>query len=316
MPLTCTDILDPSFDSIGLDCSAIPLILDNLESISNAVCDLRCAANHYTTTSDCTLLPADFFDELFPDCDVLPNGATVAQICSCGQGGVKLWVYDEDTGDWVRLAKEFAVGGTSDFVDPDNPTALELLALFGDHIADDAVVIVRPTREQWFTSNCGVTWTLLQDVPPIGADVQNETWDVLYNQNGSVGFYTQIFDNTLYSTGDTASFPIASGDLIDITIVYGYSIITSDGVNPQDDANFRFRLSGPFAQLDTYLGAESSIQTIRNGLQYAEFNIKLRATAAGNVRLRLYQQISGNNNPANWAWEFYVFRSSVSVQRA
>lgn len=317
MGLSCGDLLTENFSSIGVNCESIPIIEENLENLASAICDLRCNSESVAVTSDCGLDPSDFFPDLFPSCIEIPNGATVIQICPCNSGGIKLWVYDEDDLGWKRFAKEVAVGNTGDFADPNSPTAAELNALFGGYVANEALVIVRPTKEIWFTESCGVSWTLLDDVPAIGMDVDNTTWNQSFFQDGSTGSYVLIFDETIYSTGSSTTFPIAEDDLINITVVYGYTIETTSGANPVDDVNFRFRISGPVTQFDTDYGTlASGGQLIRNGLMYSEFTIKIRASQVGNLRLRVYETAGGSSVAEDWQWTFFVLRTSVSVERA
>lgn len=316
MAIVCSDILTDDFASIGNNCNSIPIIVDNLESIANILCEMQCAVGHIATTDDCSILPEDFID-LFPACDEIPSNGVVLQACSCAQGGLKIWVWDGS--DWVRIAKEFAVGALSDFVDPNAPTPAELLALFGGHIANDAMVIVRPTSEIWFTANCGTTWTLLFDIPPIGADAENIVWDQTYFQSAPDANFFQWFDEELYTNGDTTTFPVEVGDLVDMTVVYGYVIDQyANATNPVDNINFRFRISGVIAQTDFLYGDPNGVAAIRNGVNYAEFNYKFRATVAGDLRLRIYSTATGTLpvDATDWQWTFYVSRSSVSVTRA
>src|SRR5690348_1033355 len=114
MALACDDLLTEDFSSIGANCESLPIIANNLENLANAICDLNCQAGHIATTDDCDMDPEDFVD-LFPACvEAPPSNAVVIQACSCAQGDVKLWVWDENSGVWRRFAKEFAVGNTGD----------------------------------------------------------------------------------------------------------------------------------------------------------------------------------------------------------
>lgn len=317
MVLVCDDLLSENFNSISLSCDSIPIIQDNLENLASAICAMRCDVGKIATTSDCSLLPEDFFPTLFPTCDDIPDGAVVHQICGCNQGGLKVWVYDPDVADWVRIAKEFAIGITSDFVDPNNPTATELLALFDGHIADDALVLVRPTKEIWFSSNCGFTWQLFEDVLPFGADVE-QTGFASHTQVGRSVVLTQWYDENIYTTGSSTTFAVAVNDLLDITIIYGYTIDQySDAVNPQDDAAFRFRLSGCVADTSWYQGGASGNATIINGINYGCFNVKMRANSTGNLRLRMYFNANGStpSGATDWIFTCYIDRTSVSCTR-
>lgn len=317
MGLNCVDLLPGAWSSVGLGCDSIPILQEGIELLAEDICSLQCDLSHITTTTDCDLLPADF-DTLFPACFTIPDNAVVIQQCSCAMGGVKIWSYDPDISDWVRLGISFKVGAATDFVDPNNPTDAELLALFGGYPQNDVLVNIRPTREFWASSNCGVTWFQINDVPEIGADVQ-QTGFQSYNQIGRETVPFEFYDENIYTTGSSAAFGIEVDDLLDITVVYGYVIDQySDAANPTDDGAFRIRLSGAVGDTSWYMGGASGNMNIVNGLNYATFNVKMKATTAANLRLRISFCANGTtpSGPQDWEFTGYCDRTSVSVARA
>lgn len=315
----CTDCLPVGWEGVGQTCDSIPLLTDAIENICEAVCDMQCEISRIAVTSDCTLAPEDFFPTLYPACLELPEGAIVLQICSCAQGGVKIWVYDEDDLTWKRFAKEFALGAAGNFANPNTPTTAELNALFDDALANEALVIIKPTGALYYTDNCGVSWTFYTGITnPIDSDVQ-QTGTVLYAQNGETAGFIKMYDVVIYTNGESSTMPIAVGDLIDITVDFGYTITQfAEATNPVDNAQFKVEFSGPFSTSNTNFGTPQTSIAIRNGYSHT-FHIKKKATASGNLRCRIYANFDGTDvapGDDEWHWQFYVRRTSVSVQRS
>lgn len=322
----CTDCLPEGWEAVGQTCDSIPILVDAVENVCEALCNLRCEISRIVETDDCDMEPEDFFPALFPDCLELPDGAIVIQNCGCTNGGVRIWFWDELPSVWRQLGRDFAIGDEDDFVDDNDPTDAELNALFDEARNVNMLALISSTGVFWYSSDCGLNWDAVgAGGGVIDSDVQ-QTGDMVWYQNGPTSGWQVYFNEVIYTNGSSASMPIQTGDLIDITVDFGYIITQfAYATNPQDIARFRIQLSGPFPTYTVEYGHQgpppNTLPTeviIRNGFDKT-FNIKKKATKVGNLTCKISAEMGGtqpNDDGADWKWILHVHHTSVSVQRS
>lgn len=222
----------------------------------------------------------------------------------------------DNEGDWIQLVvgTEFRVGQAADFVDDENPTAAELIALFVGNIADHALVLINSTKVMWFTEDKGVTW----DDIAINVKIAIENAGSLpaifdYQLDIYGGAYATVYDVDIYNNGTIGDnpLPIRVGDWVLVNVDFGYIITEfADATNPEDNVDIRLTFTGPFSHTFTY-------SDLKNGFHAATYTRAFIATANADLHLEIEFRGTGTapTGPQNWEWQFFINFSNVTSIR-
>jgi hypothetical protein len=197
---------------------------------------------------------------------------------------------------------EYRTGLAGNFVDDQNPTNAELLALFGGNISDHALVGIRSTGAFYETNDSGLNWFSQSGTVRVAIqDVANQTNLII---NGQTPVSTTVASGIIYSSGTATSgdtpLTVSIGDEVDVRGLLQYYIDQyAFATNPVDSVTMQIVLTGAVNKTigcgnlrdnaDVYIG-KNFIATGNGTINYS-FNITATGTAT--------------TNPAiDWRWIF------------
>ncbi len=303
--ILCNNVTNLDVDDIsGIGCGSDALRGQAIIDIVNYLCqncfnEITCFPSS-TNPDDLTIEWESANNACTPDCGNMA-------VFTDGAGLTDLYMYDGTNWNQLTLNKEFRVGISSDFVDDENPTALELTTLFGGAISPHSLVYVESTKTFWITRNSGILWTKALSHTLIAITDRGAFASGNKTRNGG---YTSQDSGVLYNNGtdgDTPLQPIV-GDYVTVNINIGYRIIQyATVVNPVDAVRLRIVLTGSVNDTITF-------DNLSNGFEDT-FTKTYIATANGAINFDFQADLNGTLGAPDWIWQTYSRYKNTSVLR-